>query len=282
MLKSLDSQSHSKVLHSTAIINLRRELEREGYAFGPGAVIRQALDFYEEDFDAIVEAGRVLPNDSYDPSGMRARALSQAILAPWANSLSWLPPHIDGRTDAVYTTYFQDLSSNPEIGGVERHFAPLPYELQRNRTLCALIQELWWVIPGWRAEGRGRAPVLVNVHLNKLQSDGRRAALPSPREIHVDGEPFTFVILVERTPNLVGGISYVADRCCAGKLVEDLHSSEVVAEGTLLKPLDMLAIDDGAISHTVSGVRTVDCHAGWRTVLFIDYSVLKPVRTCPP
>src|SRR5207244_9535035 len=64
------------------------------------------------------------------------------------------------------------------------------------------------------------APVLVNVHLNRLQSDGRRAALPSPREIHVDGEPFTFVVLVERTPNLVGGISYVADRCCAGKLVD--------------------------------------------------------------
>lgn len=282
MLKSLTAEAPSKVLRSNAMINLRRELEREGYAFGPGATVRQALDIYEEDFQAIVEAGRVLPTDPYDSSGMRSRALSQAILAPWANSLLWLPPCIDGRTGGVYTTYFQDLSSNPEIGGVERHFAPLPAALQHNRTLCALVQELWWVIPGWRAEGRGRAPVFVNVHLNKLQSDGRRAALPSPREIHVDGEPFTFVVLVERTPNLAGGVSYVANRCCAGRCVEDLHSSDVIAEGALVKPLDMLAIDDGAISHTVSGVRTVDCQVGWRTVLFIDYSVLKPARTCPP
>src|SRR6266849_2000664 len=121
--KPRDKEQHgivapSKVLRSKAMINLRRELEREGYAFGPGAIIREALDIYEDDFHALVEAGRVLPIDPYDPSGMRLRALSQAILAPWANALSWLPPCIDGRTSALYTTYFQDLSSNPEIGGV--------------------------------------------------------------------------------------------------------------------------------------------------------------------
>jgi len=282
MLPKLEPNKPPSFQRPKLIRDMRRELEREAFALRSGTRLREALAIGEADLDELIRAGRELPADPYDATGMRSRVYSQVVLCPWNGTLFWLPPFFDAQTGAPYTTYLQEASSNPEVGGIERRFAPVPYPLQENRAFCTLIRELWGAIPAWRAEGRGRAPVLVGSHISNLKSDGRRAAMPSPREIHVDGEPFTFVVLLERTPNLVGGVSYVARRHCATKCVEDVSPSDILAEGTLSGPLDTLVVDDAAVSHTVSGVRTVDGKPGWRIVLFIDYSVLKPARTCPP
>jgi hypothetical protein len=261
-----------------AMDQLRASIERDGYAFAAGAGVRDALAIDAGELQALVAAGNDLAVDRYDKTASRLRAYSQGHLFPWSRDFVWVPSFVDSPGAAPHTVYVQDQTFNQEFGNVHRRFMPIPDRVRTNRALHKLIHGLWETLPGWRKEAPRDLSVLVGVHLVKLAAEGSRAAIASPPTLHIDGEPWTFVVLLERH-NVQGGRSYVAQRHCAGKYPDDVASGDLLFEKELTDCLDTLAIDDSAISHTVSGIRSLDCKPAWRTALFIDYSPLHPMRT---
>lgn len=263
-----------------ALAEIRASLEREGFAFGKGADVRAALNLDHDHVAAIAAAGRQAPPDPQD--ARRSRFYSQLLWQPWSRSGMWIAPRQDGPDGAPYTTYLQAVGINQEFGGVERRFAPLPPTVRQNPALHTLIDACCNAIPTWRIGMSDRDLVIVGVHLVRMQAVGHKAAIASPPFLHVDGELVTFVWLVERTYNCVGGISYVASRPSAGKYPDDIRPEEMIATGTLSDPLDVAVIDDASVSHTVSGVRSSDGLPAHRTAMFIDLCPVSLVKTAAP
>jgi hypothetical protein len=257
----------------------RNLLELEGFAFVTGAQVQAAMG--GADVATLVQAARLAPADPYDLTGSRFRRYHQATFFPWCSRIVSNPPFEDGPNLAPYSAYFQAKHFNIEYGNQRRRFAPFGDELLSNPALLALTNICFRLIPRWRLKGDGRWPVLVGMHLVRLQSDGRRAAVATPNHAHQDGEPFTFVIMLERD-NIVGGVSYIVQARCAGRHPDDLLDCEVLATGTLTEPLDIAAVDDARVAHHVTGVLGADGRPGSRSVLLLDYSELHPTRTPGP
>jgi hypothetical protein len=264
---------------SPELIAARQQLETDGFAIAAGTAVRSVLG---EHFDLmeILEAVRAAPVDRYDRTGSRQKLYSQVIRHP-NGTLSVLPPCDDGANSASYTTYFQALHFNREFGNLKRQFAPFPATVLGNPTLQVLINLCFAMIPQWRLKGDARNSVFVGVHGQRLKSDGRRAVMSSPPHLHIDGEPHTFVVMLERD-NVIGGVSYVALPEAAGKSPEDIDPSWILARGTLMNPLDILAVDDERVSHHVTGVLGANRRPGSRSVLLLDYSEIDLTRTPAP
>lgn len=251
----------------------RDTLEREGYCFGD---FRDSLSV--DDLRILVEAARSAPADLYDTTASRFRRYHQAIYFPWTCEIAPVPPFRDGPDVPAYCTYFQASSFNTEYGNLRRRFAPFGQKLLECRALSELIENCFQIIPRSRLAGFGRRPVLVGMHIIRLESDGRRAAVATPNLLHQDGEPFTFVIMLERK-NAQGGISYIANSNCAGSHPDDVNDADILATATLTEPLDMVGIDDARVAHHVSSVLSANGDHGSRSVLLLDFSELTPART---
>jgi hypothetical protein len=257
----------------------RNSLEIEGFAFIPGIQVKAAMG--GANITTLVEAARSAPADPYDRTGSRFRRYHQATFFPWCNRIVPNPPFQDGPNLTPYSTYFQAKHFNIEYGNQRRRFAPFSDELLASHALSTLTNVCFRLIPRWRLKGDGRWPVLVGMHLIRLESDGRRAAVATPNHAHQDGEPFTFVIMLERN-NIDGGVSYIVQAGCAGRHPDDLSDSEVLASVTLTETLDIAAVDDARVAHHVTGVLGKDGRPGFRSVLLLDYSELQPTRTPDP
>jgi hypothetical protein len=266
-------------VRTTAIQAPRTTMELEGFAFVPKATVETAIGAV--DITPLVEATRSAPADRYDATGSRFRWYRQGTYFPWSNRLVPNPAFQDAPELEPYSSYFQSSSFNIEQGNQQRRFAPFSDDVMASPALLALTELCFRLIPRWRLRGDGRWPVLVGMHLVRLQSDGRRAAVATPNHAHQDGEPFTFVILLERD-NVVGGVSYIVQARCAGQHPDDLTRADVLASGTLTDPLDIAAIDDARVAHHVTGVLGADGRPGSRSALLLDFSELQPVRTPEP
>jgi hypothetical protein len=256
----------------------RHQLEMDGFAIAGSAAVRAALE--PIDLSDILEAVRSAPADPYDPTASRHRLYSQ-VHRHHDGTLGLVPPFQDGPNLASYTTYFQASHFNRQFGNQNRRFPPFPKSVLESDALRNLVNVCFAVIPRWRLKGDGRNSVLVGVHGQRLKSDGRRAGVASPPHLHQDGEPFTFVVMLERE-NVTGGVSYVATADAAGQSPDDIDESRILARGTLMAPLDILAIDDERVTHHVSGVLGANGRPGSRSVLLIDFSEIELVRTPPP
>ncbi len=263
------------VLHPI-LVRARNDFEIDGYAFLAGHDVRSIM--HAPDVIDLVEAARSAPPDVYDKIGSRFRMYHQATYFPWNGALVVNPPFQDGPSLVPYSTYFQQASFNIEHGGQHRRFTPFSEQLLSNFALRALVSLCFKLIPRWRLKGAGRWPVLVGMHLIRLQSDGRRAAVATPNHAHQDGEPFTFVIMLERD-NIEGGVSFILDASCAGQHPDDVPDRHILASGTLMEPLDIAAVDDERVAHHVTGVLGAGGRPGFRSVLLIDFSEMQPIRT---
>lgn len=107
--------------------------------------------------------------------------------------------------------------------------------------------------------------VQVGVHLIKVIAKPDCPGVSSPGVLHKDGEPYTFIHLVERK-NITGGLSTVAS-----------NDKATLLEIALRNALDTIAVSDADVFHNVDAIHVEPGYdQGFRSVLLIDFSPLKP------
>ena len=192
---------------------------------------------------------------------MVADSAGTADTPPCPGDPSWSGPRI--------STYEQASSFNPQDGNTTRHFPELTPGLRNNRLLKRLILFDLDQLP--LSDAQRSSPVDVGVHLIRMVATPGRPGTSSPNCLHKDGEPWTFVHLIDRD-GIEGGESIVAD-----------NSRSIVFETVLDQLLDTLVVDDKCVYHMVREVYALPTRErGFRTALLIDFTPLKPDLTQLP
>ena len=228
--------------------------------------------------ELVAYARRDLPPDPHDPHGVRFRAYARGVMVPPYHEISWLPPRWEGAVPQV--AYWQALELNAEVAGRMRRFATFPRGLLEAPVIADTVREALGVLlaHGLMEPFRLFEPWLVGVHLVKLSPQADRAAESSPPWVHRDGEPYTFVILLDRH-NVVGGVNVVCPTACATRRahLETLTAGERLACFVLERPGDAFLVVDERVSHGVSPVVWADPdEPGWRMTLLVDFTPLEP------
>ena len=207
----------------------------------------------------LLEACQSLPPDPHSPDGCRLRRYGRYTALPWRSILVGRP----------ISTYEQASSFNPQDGNTTRHFPELTPGLRNNRLLRRLILFDLDQLP--LSDAQRSNPVDVGVHLIRMVATPGRPGTSSPNCLHKDGEPWTFVHLIDRD-GIEGGESIVAD-----------NSKSIVFETVLDQLLDTLVVDDKCVYHMVREVYALPTRErGFRTALLIDFTPLKPDLTQLP
>lgn len=228
---------------------IRDKLEISGYAFLSGEKFTMSSDV-EQSLGSLINSFEDLPVDPYDHEGLRHRRYGRFLYIPWQDALLEQPAIIkdDGRR---VVEYVQPLSFNSEHGGKRRPFTPLHPVTRHNIALLELIRFDFWSLPipkDWAG-----MPITVGVHQVSLRPSNGKNAVSSPNHFHQDGEPFTYVHLMERR-NVDGGFNYIGSPELSG-----FHPSEVkrnlIKEYFLLESfLDSFVVHDKMVSHYVGEV----------------------------
>ena len=254
----------------------RGRFDRHGYVHVSGPDMQTLTG--HTDNRPLLEVANDMPLDPYG-GGQRRRLYRTAMFYPWAGELRFDP--VFRGPGGSYVPYFQDQSLNGDQGGHERRFCPVPDRLETDQLLRRLISILYHLIPKGLIESR--LPIRTGIHFIRLSSDGREACVPSPNTVHVDGEPFTAIVLIDRvnvTKHSAGNI--IAKRHCAGLQAQDIAEDDRLYEATLTEPLEFIYCDDARVAHGVSSVLGAGESNGWRTSLLVDFSDIRLVRTGPP
>ena len=263
-----------------ALIAARDRLEGEGWVHVEGEMVWSLTG--HADPARLMETIKDLPVDPYG-DGQRQRLYRTAQYYPWARMLTFEPtfPGPDGEK----VPYYQSAATNADAQGDERRFHPIPDELASLCVFCGrafgVVACAYQMIPGGYIEAR--LPVRVGVHIVRLNSDGRRICTSSPNTLHVDGEPWTAVLLLERA-NIHdrSARSYISTRGWAGYQPQDIPDTDILAKLTLTQPFELLMVDDSRVAHSVTGALGADGKPGWRTAMLIDFSGIRLDRTAEP
>lgn len=254
-----------------------------GYAYVSGKDLACPTHLTEP-WEALKSSFAHLPLDRHSSDGNRFRRYSQFIALPWRHTFELLPPVWDARRGEEVTEYFQDTSYNPTDGGQSRTFAALAPSQRQNPFLTWLLEYDLRQIP-WTVKELHK-PLLVGVHQVKHVASTGRAAASSPDCLHQDGEPFTFVHLIERSANVVGGINTIAPTCYKNRQPSDVPPHDILAQFTLTNFLDSFVVADARVCHHVSAIDVMPApedaahrrggNSGVRSVLLIDFTPLVP------
>jgi hypothetical protein len=199
-----------------------------------------------------------LPADSYCEERTRFRRLSRFTFLPWQGRLVLSPP----------VPYQQSNTLNPDANGAARKFASLTPQMAHNKFLHQLIRADFSVLPFDAADIV--YPFDCGVHIVRMEARPDADGSSSPDCLHKDGEPFTFVHLLQRE-DVIGGESVIAD-----------NDKNILFEATLCEPLDSIVVRDEAVYHQVRRVKVLEGKArGIRTALLIDFTPMKPTIQMP-
>lgn len=236
----------------------RKDLERQGYACFKGSDLavphhlQRELSLLRQDYEA-------LPPDQYCKSGNRYRRHSRYVLLPW---LSLLEPR-------PISQYIQDRELNPTDGGVIRTFERLSKAMEANSFLREMIFFDFFNTPFDKAIWS--TPVDVGVHAIRYVARPGLPGVSSPNRLHKDGEPFTFIHLIERH-GITGGDNLVTD-----------NDKRPLVRLTLTDRLDTVIISDKDVYHQVEPVEVAPGEPeGYRDVLLIDFTPMHPVTLKAP
>jgi hypothetical protein len=193
-----------------------------------------------------------LPLDTYDESANRYRQLSRYVLLPFAGLLVPRPNKA--------LIYQQNIGFNAEARGIERQFAALPEAISKADFLRELIMHDFANSPLDQEMLSG--PIEVGVHFIRLWATPERPGVAVPNRLHKDGEPVTWVHLMNRR-DVVGGESVITDN----------SQAKVLCEATLNAPLDSIGIVDDMVWHMVKPVRVAEsATVGIRDVILVDFT----------
>ena len=256
-------------------LNIQHELATKGFARMDASQF--CFDAAEEDgFAEVIESASRLPTDPFGVGSRRARLYGRGTLLPCRDggyTVSFLPGRVNERGENVLP-FVQPVEFQPEFGGVRRELPTFHPSMLRNAALQKMIMMFFsWATFG--ADVRGE-PIQVGLHLIRLEPGEAESAVATPNCIHRDGEPFTCAVLIARE-NASGGENFVTDM-----QYTDRQPSEVPAEGirasfTLEKPGEAYMVVDDMVAHHVAPVRRLDpSKPGYRTILLIDFTPLRP------
>jgi hypothetical protein len=256
-------QTTARRRHPHGDATLRADLTRQGYSSARGRDVLAALgNDLSWSLAELLGECQALPPDPNCRDGCRTRRYGRKTALPWASIL------IDRPVD----TYHQSADHNPEDGDVVRRFAELTPSLRHNELLRRLIQFDLDQLP--LTEAQRSNPIDVGIHLIRMVATPSRPGVSSPNCLHKDGEPWTFVHVMDRY-GVGGGESVVAD-----------NNKTIIFEVTLGgEALDTIVVDDSAVYHMVRPIRVLTgLDYGFRTALLVDFTPLKPdiVPPTPP
>jgi hypothetical protein len=222
------------------------------------------------EFEKLRESCRLLPADPYCAAGNRFRRYSRCYLYPVESWIGWHPAEFDRERGWMATPFVQDAALNPDEGGRVRMLASLTASQRANSFLRELILAYFAMIPV--EDRRGADLWMVGIHLIQQVARANVPARITPDRFHRDGEPYTYVTLIDRQ-NAAGGETYVAPVAFANEKLEALPPGEIKACFALLEPLESYVVRDIAVAHYVDPVHLAgDAELGWRTVVLIDFT----------
>ena len=231
---------------------VRELLMGQGYANVAGTQLRVEASLLASR-EELVASFHTLPDDPYAAAANRCRRHGRFVMLPWCDELHVRPP----------VPYLQGSSYNPDDGDRPRQLPPLePWQMD-NAFLRALIREDFRHLP--LDELTLASPIDVGVHLVRTVARPGVPGTSSPNCLHKDGEPYTWIHVVDRR-HAVGGASQIAD-----------NDQRVVYEATLAEPFDSLVVRDEAVYHAVLPIVEAPGHGwGYRDALLIDFTPFTP------
>jgi len=175
------------------------------------------------------------------------------------------------------SVYEQPAELNADHNGSRRKFAPLPPDAYSNDLLKELVISDLASIPlddFW--VNSNRSPILIGIHLVRMYATEGRPGVSSPNHPHQDGEPFTFVHLVQRH-GITGGESQVYQSIQHQK--GKAHPGKQLFHKTLEQPMETLAVFDRSVFHHVTAVNVADGFVeGYRDVVLVDMTPFEEAK----
>lgn len=253
---------------------LKQQLINHGFVIGNIDCI-SADPCNQGELKGLVEkAKKELKPDVYDKTGLRNRAMGKYLITPYTQQLIDIERIKTDFGDHV-CPYYQSGGYNKDVTNVEtkvRWFPAMSSVMMSDPVLQRLVK---FALKKAISIGCVKNEDLVTSNVQFVQqsvSDSSEVSFTSPAVLHVDGEPFTIIILAERTDNVVGGENFVAERDQQGKIPSDADPDKIRAEVTLTAPFDFLMVDDRAVSHHVNGISSHNNARATRMTILIDFS----------
>jgi hypothetical protein len=232
------------------IVSIKERMLRDGFChikltdlnLSPGEISR--LEEIQQHFNS-------LSQDSYNLGANRFRQIRRYTLLPYADVLTPRP--------VTASAYLQNLNFNPEAGGQLRHFDPIPDMMAGNSLLLSLIRRDFSLSEFGKQTLAG--PIDVGVHFIRMLAEPGKPGISVPDCLHKDGEPFTWIHLVNRV-NVIGGENIIAD-----------NNKAIIYETVLEAPLDTIGVDDAHVYHQAKRVFVKEGEAvGYRDVILVDFT----------
>jgi hypothetical protein len=228
---------------------LAEALEADGYAFVPGARMRQVIEAFGPlaDWDAFAASWDDLGLDTYMADGGRYRKRRHAALRAARGKPIVRKPH---------QPHYQSRDYNALNGGVARWFEPVSAAAAEGASMTAILAAC-------RALFDRLTPDVdwhVELHQFRIEARAGQAGLPTPEGRHQDGVDHVLVLLIGRR-NVRSGETTV--HALDGRLLGSF---------TLAEPLDSALVDDHRVLHGVTPVQPVDPdRPGFRDVLVVTF-----------
>ncbi|ANP90574.1 2OG-Fe dioxygenase family protein [Rhizobium leguminosarum] len=194
-----------------------------------------------------------LPADEWYRTGKRYRSFDQYSALVTGTG-------VEVRHLGEVRPYFQDVSHNPELGGVERRYAPLAADLSTDVGIYKLISQQVARLP---LSNAGQA-YQVNLHVMRYCALPGQRCETSPPGYHKDGERFISVVLLTYC-GADGGRVHIADN----------EKSEL--DSFLMREMgENYIIDDESVYHKLSPVEIFENNTfAFRDVLILDFIPLQ-------
>lgn len=244
----------------TSVGDAREQMKNDGFCYV------DAKDFVltpeqESSFIAVQQHFEALPLDTYDKAANRYRQLTRYVLLPFAGLLVPRP------YKAI--TYKQEVGFNQEAMGVARQFEAVPDNICGSDFLRALIMHDFANSP--LDDEMLAGPIEVGVHFIRMKATPDRPGVAVPNRLHKDGEPVTWIHLMNRK-GVTGGENIITDN----------SQMKVLCETTLNSPLDSIGIVDEMVWHMVKPVQVAEpAKVGVRDVILIDFTPLVSAPSAP-
>jgi hypothetical protein len=228
---------------------LAEELEADGYAFVPGARMREVIEAFGplSDWDAFAASWDDLGLDTYMADGGRYRKRRHAALRAARGKPIVRKPH---------QPHYQSRDYNALNGGVARWFEPVSPAAAEGASMTAILAACRTLFDRLTPDVDWH----VELHQFRIEARAGRAGLPTPEGRHQDGVDHVLVLLIGRR-NVRSGETTV--HALDGRLLGSF---------TLAEPLDSALVDDHRVLHGVTPVQPVDAdRPGFRDVLVVTF-----------
>lgn len=202
------------------------------------------------EWDVFARGWEDLRQDEYMADGgkYRLRRYSEFSLDPVARVFSVL----------AHRPYRQSKEDNYLNGGIDRLYAPMQQDIQKNPCFAEVLFCCADVLPTLPTS----AYWFVQVFQNRILATPDQQGKPTPEGVHRDGVDYVLTLMIGRH-NVVGGESttYAQD----GKTL--------LASVTLAKPGDFILLNDSMTKHEVGPIRRHDAaDSGYRDALIAMFT----------